>query len=279
MRAATGRDFDIRLAVYDGDVLTNADNTPSVTVTDAAGDTVPTGAVSPISTGLYRAKIDAIADATRLTVTWSYDVDGYARAESDIVPVDESFIFETHELRSMPSLTDTDRYTIEQLEQARDDVTDFINDFTMTAFVPTFDTMVIDGRARTNVLLTRIPAIALSTVLVDGVVKSTSGWTVGSDGLVRAPSSWMTYSRVGRNVSVSYTYGYPRPPQDLKRAALKLASSWLTSFEGSIPDRARMMTTQWGTFQLDTARDEYPTGIPDVDSALRRYKVWVPSFA
>jgi hypothetical protein len=78
---------------------------------------------------------------------------------------------------------------------------------------------------------------------------------------------------------VRYTYGMPRPPADVKRAALLLAQNWLLSVESNIPDRARMMTTSWATFQLSSAGEEYPTGYPEIDSVLNRrgYRS-VPSF-
>ena len=279
MRVATGNDFDVPLTVRSRDLVTAADATPVLTITDDDGIVVAHGAVSTPSVGSYKAKVSALSTPALLHVVWTYTVASYAMTTEFDVSVDGGYLFDISDLRKQEGLSDTARFTYEDLEQARDEVTSFINDFTQRAFVETFAREVLDGHNRSHVYLSNTPTRSLVSVKVEGVAVTTSTWSVSRTGLVRAPTPWTNSQTVGQGVVISYLYGGTSAPADLRRAAIKLATNWLLINEGSIPDRARMMTTQWATFQLSTANEEYPTGIPDVDSVLRRHRFYIPSFA
>lgn len=279
MRVATGNDVDLPLVVRSQDLVVAPDALPVLTIVDDDGAVVSHGVVSLVSTGVYKAKLSAQATPKLLHATWTYTVSSYAMQTVYDVYVDGGYIFEIADLRKQDGVSDTTRYTYADLEAARDEVTSFINDFCQVAFVPTYHRQVLDGANRSHVYLNRTPTRSIIAVLVEGVSVSTVGWTVAEFGTVRAPTAWTGSRVVGQGVEISYLYGYDSAPPDIRRAAIKLAANWLLVNEGSIPDRARMMTTQWATFQLSTASEEYPTGIPEVDSALRRHRLHIPSFA
>lgn len=280
MRVTVGSDFWVDLLVYGDELLAAADSVPTVTVTDPAGSVVTTGSVATLSTGYYRAKVEARSEVTRLKVVWDYVLAGDNHREISYVAVDGAYVFNLSELRALPELKDAERYPLGLLSRARSAAVDYINDYTRSAFVETYAREVMDGiSARKKLLVSRVPATRIISVTVDGSAVSTAGFTISESGLVRGPSQWQTSSEVGRNVAVEYAYGVVPTPGDLKGAALRLAASTCIDYESTVPDRARMMTTQWGTFQLSVANDDYPSGIPAVDSVLRRHKIWIPSFA
>lgn len=278
MRVAVGNDELLPLSVYDGDELSDPDALPSVTVFDEFGEEITVGAVTAgDEPGIYTAKLGSLTSPTLLTVEWIYVVGGMTRMVRYPVNVDGAYLFEIADLRRENGLSDLTKYPIDLLKGARDGVTEFFNDFTQTAFVPTYGYQVVDGRQGSRLFL-RGGATDVLKLIVDGVEVVTSGLTV-VNGLVRSTSAFNTYSSTGQNVKVGYLYGFKYVPADVRRAAIMCARTWLLDSNGPIPDRARMMTTQWATFQLSTASDDYPTGIPSVDSVLRRYKLWIPSFA
>lgn len=279
MRVAVGNDFNVDVSVYVDDDLTAADSLPTLTLTDPDGDTVAHGAVASIETGVYRAKVEAQSEVSYIDVQWDITVDSYNIRQHDEIWVDGGYLFELAELRALPSIQDVVRFPVAALRVARDQVTTFINDYTLTAFVETFFEQTYDGKASNTLLTERGNPQRVLFASLDGVAEDTSEWTVARDGRVRAATTWMTTRTEGQGVVLRYTYGEKRPPADLKRAAIALAQNWLLSVESSIPDRARMMTTSWATFQLSSAGEEFPTGYPEIDSVLNRrgYRS-VPSF-
>ena len=280
MHVVAGSDFDLLLYVYDGaEDLAAADATPTVAITKPDGTAVTPGAVSTPSTGLYKTKVGALAQVTRLRVEWTYVLNSYTTKLVEYVDVDGAYLFHLSDLRALPELSDATRYPLIALNKARDEVTTYINDFCQTAFVPTYGRDVRDGQSRNKMAVDLWPATSIISVTVDGVAEDTTGWTIARDGLIRAESTWTDFNVVGQNVVIEYVYGHTPTPADLKHAALKMSSYWLMSNESSIPDRARMMTTSWGTFQLSTASMDFPTGIPEVDSVLGRYRLMIPGFA
>lgn len=279
MRIGVGNDVNLIVGVFDDDTLTDPTSLPVVEVKTLAGVTAASGTVTEVSTGIYKSKFESLNDPNLLIVSWTFEVGGLSRRVSYPLCVDGGYLFELHELRKFPGLDDKERFPIEALAMARDEVTSFFNDFTSVAFVETYAREVFDGYNRSHLFLNRSPARRLLSVKVEGATIATAGWTVSSSGVVRAPTPWTGNRIVGQGVEIDYTYGMDYTPADVKRAALKLASSWILTNETNIPDRARMMTTQWATFQLSVASDEYPTGIPEVDSVLRRRRFDVPSFA
>jgi len=277
MRVAVGNDFDIAATFYNGEVPTNPDATPTLTVRDSEGNTVITGLVTADGSGVYHAKVAAFAEVDLLTTQWDAVMSGYAMRQTDTVAVDGAYLFRLAELRENDAVSDSDRFPSNMLEAARSEVTTFINDYTRTAFVETFHAETQDGKSSNVFLTTRVPPLRVLGAEVNGVVQDVSGYTVAQDGRIRSATAWTSSLTEGQGVVVRYVYARPGGvPADLKRAALQLATQWLRRVDSQIPDRARQMITQWGTYQLATSSEEYPTGYPEIDSVLQRYSWRVP---
>lgn len=281
MRATVGNDIDIAVTLYVGDTPTDADTLPTLTLTDGSGASVSHGTVTltAIGTGSYTARLEALSEVDRIDVRWDAVIGGVNVRQTDVLWIDGGYIFELYELRAQPGIEDATAYPIEVLRLARDQVTTLINEYTQTAFVETYDRVVDDGKFSNTFLVPRVPPRRVIGAEVNGTILDTSAYTVDRDGRIRSISAWTSGRTQGQGVIVRYVYGYDHVPADLKRAALRLATQWLRSVDSQIPDRARQMTTQWGTYTLTTASEEYPTGYPDIDSVLRRYAWRLPEFA
>jgi hypothetical protein len=81
-----------------------------------------------------------------------------------------------------------------------------------------------------------------------------------------------------RNLAVTYEHGFDGPPPEVKRAALRYLKEVLRTGGGMGPtdDRAIRIDLESGSYQRAVAGDRRPTGIPDVDVALRAYDFHVP---
>lgn len=263
-----------------GETPTDADAAVTVTVKDPYGVTVSTGAATnePTAIGLYSYLIPGVADPTRLSVTWAGLFGGNASSVTESHEVVGKFLFALSDLRAMDGLDSVVDYPTAALVETRDLVTDLFVSYCHTAWGEAYMRETFDGDGEDYVLLTYLPTVRVLRVDKSGVQATITDWTVDDSGRLETGSG-VFFTKGRRNFVVDYVFGHPTVPGDLKRAALKLARAWLLSGDSSIPDRARMMTTEWGTFQLTNAALEYPTGMPEVDSVLNRYSYRLPGFA
>lgn len=68
------------------------------------------------------------------------------------------------------------------------------------------------------------------------------------------------------NLEVVYEHGWPAPPAEVKRAALRYLKEVLSTGPGD--DRAIRLDLESGSYQRAIAGEKRPTGIPDVDVVL-----------
>lgn len=74
----------------------------------------------------------------------------------------------------------------------------------------------------------------------------------------------------GRRLTATYTYGYDRPPERIRRAAMIATRIW--AMRGPIDDRATQVAADGATINLATPGVLGSiTGIPEVDAAIRDY--------
>lgn len=256
----------------DGDVVT-------VEVTDPYGVVVAGGAaLDEVETGTYSFLVPAVSDPTELSVTWTGDFSGDEQTVVQAYTVVGKFLFALADLRAMDGLEDTSDYPTAKLVEIRDQVTDLFVSYCRTAWGETYMRETFDGDRSNYVLLNYLPVVRLLRADKSGVEETITDWTVDDSGYLETDTG--TFFASGRrNYVVDYIFGRPSVPGDVHRAALKLARAWLLAGDSSIPDRARMMTTEWGTFQLTNATADFPTGMPEVDAVLNRYSYRLPGFA
>ena len=278
-RTVAANDRVITKTFYAADEETATDATGDVTGAISREDgTALTGATIATNngnTGQYDLSLTAAAHLTRvdvLTVTWTATVAGRAVSETDYVAVVGGRYFTVADLRSQRGLGSTSSFPAEDLIAARDVAEGWIENYCRHAWVASYAREVFDGDSSSRVQLNHLDIIELISVSIDGTSQDLTDWTVNDSGRLLTDGAIFTIaSPAGHNVEVQYKWGKQLTPPDLSRAARDLAKHILLTVDSSIPDRARMMQTEWGLFHLDKASEDHPTGIPEIDAVIKRY--------
>lgn len=286
VRVLKGNDYKLTHTFYaqDEETATDATGTVTVSVTREDGTVLTGGTVSVNNgtTGQYDFTLTAathLGELDELSVRWTATVAGRSVSETDLVKVIGARYFSLSELRSIKGLASTTAFPNKLLQQARDIVEEFIDNFTTHAWVPTYKREVFDGDSTGELFLSETHTRRLIKLTINGTAQTTSAWSLSVSGRIRTDGTIFIQNIPARqNIVVCYEWGDPFPPLDLKKAALTLARHMLLSTDSSIPDRARMLQTEFGMYQLDTASEDKPTGLPDVDAVLMRYRTQRPGF-
>lgn len=260
-------------------IPSDLDALPTVTIVDANGANVTSGtATDATGAGAYQFNLPAQAELKRLTVTWTGNYSGVAAQITTHADIVGAFYFSIAELSVMDGCQGKD---LTQYIEARQIAESTIETYCEVAFVPRYARELHSGNNRDCLLLDRMYPRTLIAVSVDGSPQTLTGWTLNATGLLRTGGSVFIAGTAGENVTVEYTYGLDFPPPDLKRAALRYARHVLLTELSTVPDRANLMTTEFATFRLQTADEmrDRPTGLPEVDAVLNRYRDDLPAIA
>lgn len=275
MRAVLNNDTRLRFQFdnADGDP-TDATGSVTVAVTRAAGTALTGGTATSVTgyPGLYEFTLDAVTHASQydtLTVQWSAEIDGQTRVEKTFVDIVGGRLITPGMLRSQGGLADKARYTNDLLNWVIDLVSDSFDEFTETAWKPRYRREKHDGDNSECIYVRRGPVHSLVGVKIDGVAADLTGWVFAGQE-IRTDGDLFVKTDPGQNIEIGYTYGVANPPASIVRAAVQYGTHLARSDSSTIPDRARMVQTEWGMFIMDTASEDKPTGLPEVDSVLVR---------
>lgn len=252
----------------------------TVTVTAADGRIlVPAGTPAAVDGAERSITIPAVSVPTvdRLTATWVSATEGVVITTHDLVG---GWYVELDEVRELPGLADTAKYTTAELTGARAWAETVVEEVCGVAFTPRYgaETVALPSPwhhwSWRNTFLLRPRVRRILSVAAGGVAADLTGWVLGHHGSLRVPGSFPADV-----VTVGYEHGHDRPPEDLRQAVLSLIKYRLTSASSREFDRATAINTDAGTVQLLTASTGRPTGIPDVDVVLHRHTERVPGLA
>jgi hypothetical protein len=258
---------------------TDAQSTPTVTITRADGTAIATGAATTKpsgTTGLYRYTPVAgdVADVDVLTAVWTVTMTGPVvhtlRTRHEIVG---GYYVDLAELREVGEIPE--KILDARLVRVRRAFEDLAEDFCGTAFVPRYarDLFSPDGESRA-VLLRRFPVRQLLRVAIDGTAQTLSDFGVTRAGALTRDAGY--FPRGDSNVAVAYEHGFDAPSEELREAAITYASVKILGNDAAIPERALSMETPGGTFGLSIAGENRPTGIPSVDAVLLKLRNEAP---
>ena len=243
------------------------DGTVTVAVMRADGSAVTgVGAVTSAGDGVYTVTLPAQADLDVLTATWT-GATTKVRTTHEIVGRQ---LVELAEIRAQTNLSSAS-YTNTMLEDARAWFLDTVDDFCGFSPIPRYAYETASGDGTSTVRITnRAYVRAIRSVAVDGEeVGDLTGWDL-DNGLL----SGTTFPYGRNNVTVGYEYGLDHPPADLKRAALTaIRYRLLTDVNSQLPDRAMSISNEYGNIQMAQPNRKGPTGIPEVDAVLMRYRL------
>ncbi|MFC7979507.1 hypothetical protein ACFUT3_30280 [Streptomyces cinereoruber] len=238
----------------------------SVTVRDAQGQTVYTGAATS-SGDEWSAMLPAQPEGV-YTAEWQA---GQVATDTTAFEVVGGFLFTLPEARrSDMDLADTARFSTAELKHYRNVVTEEFETITARSFVPRTARVEVEADGSPSLYLGHFDVSALKGIDGPSGPVDLAGWSVTSAGFVKAPFEL----RDGDRYRVAFRYGFALVPEDVKRAALLRLRSVLTAERSGIPDRATaFVAAEGGNFTLATpGRNGYETGIPEVDATLKRYK-------
>ena len=259
----------------DGTVLVPAG---TATVDSQSGDGKYEYVLTPAHTG--------VVDILR--ARWSATINGLAQTLTTYHEIVGGFYFTLPELRRQPGLSDSTRFSLNDLAEARFWITDVIDRVCTVPFVPRYDRIVLDGSGLSSLMLPKPYVQQILGVSVGGTAYSTADVTalvIYPEGIIKRPSGVFTAG--DRNVSIRYSHGYRHgdgeaPPFDLRAAALRAARTYLLGIKNSdLFDRATSITNEFGNIALALPGENRPTGIPEVDAVILgwRDRVRVPVVA
>ncbi|MGH8575341.1 MAG: hypothetical protein ACREXJ_00145 [Gammaproteobacteria bacterium] len=270
----------------DGETPLVSSTTVTVDVTDANGAAVADDAATTVASAVYSYALPGQAQLAELTVAWSGTIGGAAVVETDTAEIVGGFLFSLAELRdSDESLREQSGgvylYSTADLALARIQTEVECEWICDRAFVPRYRRVVLGGGATTELLLGVPDVRSIRAVRVAEHGSSTftaltaaelAALIATDDGLlVRGDGQGWTWGQ--RNVIVECEHGLDRPPEDLKRAALRRARSWVQIGTSKVPERAFAYTTNDGASYRLSRPDAFHTGIADVDSAYAKYSL------
>lgn len=280
MRAVAGRPSKIRFRLEREDgTLATADVSTSVAVSvlDGNGTEISTGTATEESTGVYAYTLLHRDTLDVLTVEFSATLDGEQHTHREHVRLQDRRLVPLSVLRSDEnlSLLDVDEF-LRVVDSTEDAITDALG----------FSPVIVGDR-----LLLRSPgALALRfpqarypaevyTLTQNGDVIDTADVTVEDGSLTRDSygySDFLSGGPGGRTPWPAAVYeshlshGWQETPADLQRAAESLAKYLAQT--SNYPDRAKRVMTEQTDIWLSSPGPDAPTGLPEVDAVLVRYR-------
>ena len=249
------------------EAASDPDATPSVSVTRHDGTSVSGVSVASLGSGVYEASVPAQTSLDRLSVRWDATYSGAAQRHFDVLDVAGARWFDLATLRAQQGLSNTSTFPLPLLESARVAAEDFCEAVLGIAQVPRLVRWSgpWDGTAE-RAWVRPVPVRKVRRALVDDDVKDVTDW--------KGAGTWIALPAPvpGTRAEVWYEAGLDAPPADLAQACLMLARHLVLGSTSSVPDRARSLTTEVGTFHLNVASEQSPTGLPEVDATLVRHR-------
>lgn len=256
----------------------------TVGVVDARGTViVPAGTATTNGTKGVRSYALAAQTALNwLIVSWVSATLGTVTTDVEVVG---AHLFSLAEARAFDggTLANPNTYPTAALEAVRARITDAFEDICGVSFIPRYKLVMLDGSGLSWLTLPDLYVSEIRSV----ETRSGQTWTpygssdladVLADDIGRATrESAGIFSAGRRNVRIGYVYGYPRPPLEIKRAALRLTASFMGVTRTDWDPRATSMSTDVGIISLATpGRRGSWFGFPEVDAILDRYNQRVP---
>lgn len=266
---------------YVGETATDPGGaTATVTVTRPDGTAIATAAATTrTGAGTFTYALAAQTNPTRLKALWT-GTDG--RKVTTWVDVVGAVYAELVDIRALEGIFDNSvMYTTAVLELARAGAEAFIEDVTATAWVPRFARERHAGDATSCLVLDHVDPRQLISVTIDGIaVSDLSGFAFTAHGTLEWSAGTFTEpTSTGENVVIEYLHGKDEPPEDLRRACLRLIRHLVVATTSRFDERAISVSADGMVTQLATAGRKRPTGLPDVDAILARYTHRLPGLA
>jgi len=255
------------------------DDTPSAVTVAAVrtsdGSTIstaPTGAVINNSVDVSLTAAAHTDELDELTVTVSATVDSLATLQIFTVDIVGSHYMTVGSLRAEPQLSDAARYPDALIAEFRDEMCEYVERAANVAYTPSFAQETWVGNGTSVIVLRTHGATSLTSLTIDGVAQTVSGFELLDGGLLHYKSGVFT---AGEPIVVSLEHGYVRPPPQLNREVKHAIRSNLLSRSSQAPSNRLWEQTPDGlTVRYSTPdwAERRFTGMMDLDAAILAYR-------
>lgn len=280
-RVLRGQAARVRHLFVDEETPFDLDAAPTVTVTDAEGNSVASltsTRLDQIGSGHYEAMLPPQDELAALTLTWSGLVGGVPITMTDRVDVAGAQLFTLKQAREHDeALSSTAKFPTARLAELRLAVEDEADYICGRALVPRYARVKVDGTGTRDLRLPywnprvvrRVTVYTSATASEDFDTETLASIALFEDGLARLPVG-LVWPEGTKNLVVVFEHGWDGPPADLVEAALQRLRNRATSKTAPAMDRATSYTSDaGGTYRLDQA-GEFKTGMPEVDAVYAR---------
>ena len=300
MRAVVGRPTTLRYHLTD-DVGANLtpDNGTHVTVTVLSGDGVTVlyaaqqASLNAQDGGTWEWVMPPQSQLDSLTATWSATVGGLVYTEAQNIDVVSCRLVEPYQFQGDPDLMNLITagpgpllLLIDQIEDGLREILGFPP--TLEGFRVTWDQL----RGTLNDALyvsgtvnglpygwgagkMWIPGVKFPAQIYSGTINGVALDPVNDIPKLLIQNGTLIWSDYRPWISGRYafygTHGEPNPPRDLRQVAKKLVHHVGQSVD--YPDRAYQVVTEGATILFSMPSPDRPTGIPEVDVILARYRL------
>jgi hypothetical protein len=193
-----------------------------------------------------------------------------------LLPAADTGYVTLDEIRALPNLGDSNRFTDDDLVAAREWFETLFEDYTGMAFVPRTATERIDGHCSTLMLkhwpvrsVTAVRSYTTATVYTSFSAGELADLKIDPTGEIKRYSLgyWPA------DVEIDYTHGQAAPPADVKREALVAIQEKLMEDNSGRPVDRTYGTATDGVFvrSILPGKDK-PFGIASVDAVANRYR-------
>jgi hypothetical protein len=243
-------------------------STVEVTRADGTILQASTGATR-LDVGVYTYSLQPQADLDWLTATWTGTFSGIEQSVTTQADVVGGYYVSLAELRSLKNLGSTDKYTRDDLLEARQWFEDTFERHTHRAFVPRYQLLTMSAVPECTLVLPDDDIRRIRSVTVDGTLITVAG---GLQQLIRPVGrlTWSGFSSALDSIQIAYEYGRDRPTSDIVEAAkIAIRDKLLTENSGL---RELSVQTDIGIVRNSTPGPDRPFGIPSVDKVANDYR-------
>lgn len=254
----------------------------TIGIVDGAGNIVVAAGTATTkngseSTTSYTYNLAIQTAVKQLTASWTRTDTGAIL--QDQVEVVGAVLFTEAEARAFTvsgaqtPLSNGTTYPDATIAEARDRITDLFERYCGVSFIPRSHHLEVEGSGARVLEVPHHKIIQVLAATVDGVAQTASDIVpLRNQRMLHHTAATWSYPPDSnpQNCHITYEHGWAQPPLDIKRAALLLLLREVVPSD--LPDRALSFSTTDGTFRLSIPGENTPTGIPQVDEVLNRYK-------
>jgi hypothetical protein len=259
-RVAVGQPTKLTVRLEDAEGGARTGLTVDASVADESGNAVASGTATDEGSGEYSYIAPAPDRPGRWTVIWTPGSGPPVETYADVVGRRYSSIAALRQTR------DLDSVDASTLDRRRTEAAALFEDFCGTAWTRRY------GQTRAPVESDGSLWPGVAPVREIRSAQTATGNSVDVSGWTADDAHFNTGRDGGELLDAGFVYGQDTMPADLYAQYLVYVRYLTLGANSDVPDRATSFSVEGGTFEINQAGAGKPTGLPEVDAALRRHQ-------